>query len=62
VVAVEAGELGVEVLIQERVGLGGGEGGFEAAEAPEVPGGMDDLVKEGLLECSDRAELGSVGG
>jgi hypothetical protein len=41
--------------------LGGREGGLEAVEAPEVPGGVDDFVEEGLFEDAARAEFGGVG-
>ncbi len=59
VVAAEAVEFALELLIVE-CGEGvdaAAEAGFHAADAAEVPGGVDDLIEQGLLEDALGLEL-----
>jgi hypothetical protein len=61
VVAGEAVELGGELGVVEdvEVGLGrGGEFGFHATDAAEIPGGRHELVEQNPLEGALRPDVG----
>src|SRR5262245_8856485 len=66
----EAGALRARLVTPEpvedsrswRIGeVGGGTRGsfgFDPPEAGEIPGGMKDLLKDDILDCATRVELG----
>jgi len=61
VVAGQAEDDGFGFVGGERIGAGG-QAGFEAADAAEVPGGEDELVEQVLLEHALGLEVVLVGG
>jgi hypothetical protein len=55
-------EGGFEGVFEEGVGGFGGQFRFQAADAAEVPGGVDELIEQVVLEGALGIELGLVGG
>lgn len=62
VVAGQTGEGLVAGVVGEAVVRASGEVGFEAADAAEVPGGVEQLVKQVLLEGALGLKVGLEGG
>ena len=65
-VAIERAGLRVAGRSENRgvaaVEIGIGEGGFQAADAAEVPGGVDELIEQVVLEGALGIEFSLVGG